>query len=300
MTTLVNQADKPELLVIGGLHVDDIAIPIDALQAGVSNPVNWQQRLGGVAANAARVASRATPTELIAALGNDGRATMLVEALQKDNLKLTPVIFPDASTGRYTVILNEEGELHIGLSDVTLAEKLDLDSINPLLGSATPAGVLIDANLQEQLILDITTFFSRHQFTRTIAMPVSPARSTRLLSSAENIDLLICNASEARMLGNTTDDSDRAKGLLHAGFKTFIITDAQNPITVFDSGELHKIPLPKLETIQTAVNGAGDALAGATTAAWLNGESLVSATAHHGIPAAQSVLSGHWQAPAIS
>ena len=41
------------LLIIGAVHLDDIAQPDYPLVSHASNPVAWTQRIGGVAANAA-------------------------------------------------------------------------------------------------------------------------------------------------------------------------------------------------------------------------------------------------------
>lgn len=299
MTSKSSTSTQHRLLVVGGMHVDDIANPLQALQVGVSNPVRWEQRVGGVATNAARVAAKSVPTTLYAAVGEDAMAQALTNAFDSDAVTLRPCRINGKATGRYTVVLNPDGELHLGLSAVTLAEALTADWV---LAHLTPeaAGLLVDANLSQDTLLNLTRHVGQNSSTRIIALPVSPARCIRLLPAAKYIDLLICNVSEARQLTDVESVSEMFPAFNKLHFQQVVVTDSGNPVTVLSDQGIHSIAVPRVQTIQQAVNGAGDALAGATVAAWIGGSSLVDAIEQCGIGAALDVLNGDWQAPVIS
>ncbi|MBX2839048.1 MAG: hypothetical protein KTR35_19475 [Gammaproteobacteria bacterium] len=292
-------SEQPQIIAIGGMHVDDIAIPLRTLRTGMSIPVKWQKRVGGVAANAARVAGRSVSTTLYAAIGDDTAAQALVNAFAEDAVRLEPVLFRGQATGRYTVVLDESGELHIGLSSVELAERLTFKCIENLLPSHTPDAVILDANLSEDALVGLTTYFEHTGDCSIVALPVSPAKATRLIHCAAQIDLLICNRNEAAELAGSLDIQGIAFQLNKLGFNNCIVTDSSEPITLLRNGSIRSIEITHSGDIQQAVNGAGDALAGATIAAWTQGIELEQAVKHYGLQAAYDVLSGAWVAPEL-
>jgi sugar/nucleoside kinase (ribokinase family) len=75
------------------------------------------------------------------------------------------------------------------------------------------------------------------------------------------------------------------------GFTDIVLTDAANPLTVMQSGELTTIDVPECNIMGT-VNGAGDAMAGATLAHYCHNGDLVRSMKEAGIIAARCVLEG--------
>ncbi len=121
-------------MIVGALHVDDIATSRQGLIARASNPVSRHQRVGGVAANAALAAasigrggnSQADQhVAFAAAIGTDAVATQLENTLLQAGILPCLQYLPGCMTGRYIAVLEPDGELYIGLSDVALAESLD-------------------------------------------------------------------------------------------------------------------------------------------------------------------------------
>ncbi|MGQ7845917.1 PfkB family carbohydrate kinase [Granulosicoccus sp. 3-233] len=300
-------ASPNRLMIVGALHVDDIATTCSPLIAQASNPVTWAHHIGGVAANAAfsarEIAHSARQIGFCAATGNDAVANQLEQALITAGLDACLQRLPDYPTGRYTAIMNHDGELHIGLSDVALAERLEADCV-PLGSEADPCqALLMDANLSADCLARLARRAAGMGIA-VAAMSVSPVKSRRLLPLASHIDLLFVNRREAIALIDRNVSLDLpieqlADGLSELGFRQFILTDATDPVLVQDGSTRQCIPVPATED-RVSVNGAGDALAGACFAAWCDGLTLADAVRTVGLKQSVSVVSGERRPPTVN
>lgn len=286
------------LMVVGAVHVDDIAQPLEPLVSRASNPVVWTQKVGGVAANAASAAQRVKVQGLsvvfLAAVGDDTVAEQLNSALLKCDLDTRLVRLTENATGRYSAVMDFDGELYIGLADVSLAEKLTADDVLARCDLGPNTALLLDANLSENCLTALSaqaTTCNSYQ----AAMSVSPVKTRRLLPLAQQIDLLFCNRREALAMNPQLRDSvsldTLADNLLTLGFTQFVLTDGAAPLIAQDSQQRHVISVPEVSVAHN-VNGAGDALAGATFAAWVAGMGLNEAILNHGLPEASRVVTG--------
>lgn len=297
MTSAATQTDR--LLIVGALHVDDIATSCGTLVPHASNPVTWQQRVGGVAANAA-FAAKAVAAEnrdivFCAATGSDPVADQLARAIADAGLIARLQRMAGCSTGRYTAVMDRDGELHIGLSDVALAETLDPDKIPLVCPQAPCQALLVDANLAEQCLISLSEETSALGIPLA-AMSVSPAKSRRLLGIASSIDLLFINRREAiamidQGLPISTEIRQLADGLARIGFSRFVLTDALRPVLIQDGDQQLCIAVPIVDAPRS-VNGAGDALAGASFAAWCAGVTLADAVRDYGLIQSARIVSG--------
>lgn len=298
---------QKSLLVIGAVHVDDIARPDTALVSRASNPVTWTRYIGGVAANAACSAARSLnesnqlTVEFLAAVGDDATAVQLIQTLDTLNVQTLFKRFNNTSTGRYSAIMNHDGELYIGLSDVSLAEKLTESMVNELTNWEGVAAVLLDANLSQECLKGLAEKAAEHKIP-VAAMSVSPVKTQRLLALAGEIDLLICNRREAvAMLENEPVSADLdilAEGLLELGFNQLVLTDGHEPILIKQGTKATRVSVQHVDCTHH-VNGAGDALAGATFAAWASGLSIVDAVAQVGVAASADIVTGRYTPPLI-
>jgi pseudouridine kinase len=296
------------MLIIGAVHLDDIAQPDCALVSEASNPVTWAQRVGGVAANAACAAARtlSSPTndqvEIVAAVGDDSTAVQLKQALHAAGVGTRLLEFPGTPTGRYTAIMTDDGELHIGLADVSLAERLGESTDHRIAKLDAYQAVLVDANLSEGYLTTIAEQTNELDLLLA-AMSVSPVKSLRLLCIATQIDVLFCNRREALamnpQLPKTASLTELADGLCQAGFTQLVLTDGSSPLLIQDKFQRVRLNVPEVESTQN-VNGAGDALAGASFAAWSNGVNLVQAVQDIGLAQAAMVVRGDHTAPQIN
>lgn len=298
-------------MIVGALHVDDIATSQQGLIPRASNPVSRQQRVGGVAANAAFAAAASAtgdtpkarqPIRFAAAIGTDAVATQLENTLLQAGIAPCLQYLSECTTGRYIAVLEPDGELYIGLSDVALAESLDATKV-PLQCADYPCqALLMDANLTEKCLKTLSQLASSAGITQA-AMSVSPVKTTRLLSMASSLDLLFCNRREAMALAAADFPVDAhidqlADALLDQGFRQFVLTDAASPVLVQDHRDRCHVPVPAIGSA-SSVNGAGDALAGATFAGWCAGTELADAVCRFGLPQAARVVMGKQVAAAL-
>ena len=311
MSTVKNH----RLLAIGAVHIDDTATPVGPLVAKASNPVRWARSIGGVTANALRAARRESPLldiDFIAAVGDDAFAGMLTEVLQKQSINTQFVTLDNTRTGRYSVILDQAGELFIGLADVDNAERVTLEHIVHKASAQSPDAVLIDTNLHTSTIAAIAHHVNAQWRCPLIGLAVSPAKVIKLLPVREQFSLLICNRREAIALlqagnapsGNPTRTATAsladinhvgtdtlARALIELGFSRLVLTDGADPVIIVEEDHMQQVTVPTL-AIDSTVNGAGDAMAGAIVAHWLTGSSLIESVRTAGLPAASRILSG--------
>lgn len=323
-----NSNRSTQLLLAGAIHIDDVATTTSPLIARASNPVSWSRYMGGVAVNAACAAARSPlltePVHFCGAVGDDPYATGLKEALTLSGVIGHLCTLAGRTTGRYSAIM-DQGDLYIGLSDVSLCEELlateiigKLDALNdasldPEAGSVKSSvspgaqhiehanrprhnsALLLDANLSQNCIRTLVDWAENQSITLT-ALSVSPVKSRRLLPIAGQTTLLFCNRREAQaMLGIPQSSepplSTLSDGLQKLGFRQFVLTDGAEPALVQIDHHQYRLPVSTNHTVHSA-NGAGDALAGASFAAWASGMELVDAVRDYGLPEAARVLQG--------
>ncbi|ASJ71523.1 PfkB family carbohydrate kinase [Granulosicoccus antarcticus] len=300
------------LLVVGALHVDDIATSQQVLVPRASNPVCRQQRVGGVGANAALAAARFARDNaqklrqhiaFAGAIGTDPVAAQLEATLVEADIIPCLQRLSGCLSGRYIAVMDATGELYIGLSDVALAESLDATLVPWQTDTNDCQAVLMDANLAEQALAALSLQAGDAGIIQ-VAMSVSPAKSRRLLGIASSLDLLFCNRREAIALAEATFPIDAgidqlADALLKRGFRQFVLTDATSPVVIHSGEQRQYVQVPAIDSARS-VNGAGDALAGATFAAWCAGTELADAVRTVGLPYAERVVKGLHEAPILA
>jgi len=297
------ETTSKNILIIGGLLIDDIAISTENLRTGSSNPVSWHHRLGGVATNVARVAAQQLGVLLIANTGDDEHGKLLASRLAQQSLSSSLVVWTGENSDRYTAVLDSNGELFIGLADASLVEQMRWSDIQQRLPEWRPEAIVIDANLSPTCLSETITALASHYETRVpvYALAVSPAKSVRWLSVADKVDVLLCNRREAAALTGLDWQSNintLADSLIEKLFSSFVITDGGEPILVQDRQTRSSVPVPDIQ-INKNVNGAGDAMAGATIVQLIKGQGLSQAISAAGLEAARAVLLGGSESPPL-
>ena len=295
--------------VAGALHIDEVATVQGTFVQQASNQVTWQRSVGGVGSNAARAAETVlSATErgivcLHAAVGLDTAAKQLIETMQAQGLNVAAQQINDCSTGRYTAVISNSGELVLGLADVQLAEQLSAAPIVSTLEHNAMHALLLDANLSPDCLSELVN--AAAELTIPLAaMTVSPSKALRLLPIARQIPLLFCNRREAMamaiecgLIHDTSLDATLSLSrlmelLVDMGFNDCVLTDGGEPLIIRCQGKLSGLPVPPTTMMQN-VNGAGDALAGASFTAMVAGCSLMEAVERYGLTQAKSVLGGN-------
>ncbi|MDC0434389.1 PfkB family carbohydrate kinase [bacterium] len=303
---------RPKLVVIGALHVDEIARSSETMILGESNPVSWTRSAGGVAANVSRAAAITCPElfiQLIANCGTDSDADQLRAVMKNSCVNVISTKLSDSPAGRYTAVLQPDGDVLIGLADTAQAEQLSYETIADQVDLRSASAVFFDGNISAHTMEQLTRQLPRR--CPAVAMSVSPAKATRLNACLPDLDLLFCNRAEAKAmvqhLGHavelTTDSAALLSRLCDTACKHVVLTDGIDGVYIGSGAEKTHAPVIALNNPKT-LNGPGDALAGATIARLVNQSlthsAIVDAICNFGIPAANAVLLGNNRAPLIS
>jgi pseudouridine kinase len=271
--------------------------------AGSSNPARLVISHGGVARNVAETLARlGARVDFVAALGEDAAGAEIRAALEGIGVGTAGCIAtPGAPTAEYAAILDWPGrDLIVAAVAMGPAEAALAGAIGPILEAADEADfVFADANLPREAI---ATLLARRAGARwRLAFDaVSVAKARRLPARIEGIDLLFCNADEARAVTGlaTGARGDLAAALRALGAGAAIVTGGREGVdAAFAGGTAH---VPAIAAAPVDVTGAGDALIGATLWRLGLGEALATALRHGVLAAGLTVESAKSVRPDLS
>ena len=275
---------RPKLVAVGAAHIDRRGQASGTYVAAASNPGTMREEVGGGAFNALRNAVRhGVAGAIVSTRGGDTVARAIAEAGVED----LSAVFLDRTTPSYTALIDADGRLIAGLADMALydigfARHIRRRALREAIAAAD--AVLCDANLPAGVI---ETLAGLARGWPLFAVAISPAKVVRLAGAAASLSCLFMNLREARALAGLAEDAsarDAAIALGKAGLPSGVITDGGRPVTGFDPSGLFTIDPPSPRHVADET-GAGDAVAGATVAALMQGRRLREAV-RHGLAAA--------------
>jgi sugar/nucleoside kinase (ribokinase family) len=265
---------KPNILAVGGAHIDRRGRIFDAYIPAASNPGTMREDVGGGVFNALRTAvRRGASASLLSMRGGDAAGETVAMAIARADIADLSAVFLDRATPSYTALIDREGDLIVGLADMSLYDLAFPKQIrrSKIRGAIAAADALFcDANLP---LAALERLAQSAQGKPIFAIAISPAKAVRLVPVFSRLTTIFLNRREAAALTGREREASMAvfmAGLRLLGLKSGVITDGGNPIFGFDadgSFTLAPTPLPHIAD----VTGAGDALAGATVAAMLRG-----------------------------
>ena len=276
---------------VTGAHFDLAGRLDSAPILHVSNPGRFERFAGGAGLNSASAAvALGLAATLAGPVGEDeaGRELRRIAAARGIGDALCPMA--GRNTGSYTSIMAPDGEMVIGLADLAIYEAADADWLAGHCGPALAAADLwfLATNSSEATLADLC---ARAGDKAVAAATISPAKAVRLIPVLSRLDLIFTNLREARAITSLSEaDGPMLAGALSgAGVAAGTISAADGALTWWDGAERGMLTPPPMEAIAD-VNGAGDALAGATLAGLAKGLPMAQA-AQAGIAAAQLTLS---------
>lgn len=271
--------ERKPIICIGGANVDRKFCVKDKLQMGTSNPIYSNQTVGGVARNIAENLGRlGTETTLLTAAGRDAEWDLIAEA-SAPYMNLDDVIqFSNENSGSYTAILDEYGELAVGLADMDIFDRMDpewLQHYFPLLNQAKC--ILIDLNCPKAT-LNLLGQFANAQDIPLILVTVSAPKMHNMPDELSGVTWVITNLAESEAYFNSSlKVEDAVQKWLDTGIANVVVTHGSNGAAVGNNSDgIQLIPAPKINDISD-VTGAGDAFSAAVTYAWLEGQDILSA-----------------------
>jgi pseudouridine kinase len=141
----------PNLLVIGGAHVDRLARLKAPHIPQTSNPVEISESVGGGSFNAARAAKRLNLIiTILSARGGDTGGALVEQAIGAASIEDLSSVHLDRATPSYTAILEPDGELvtaiaDMGLYETSIARSFRRAPVQKAAGNAD--AILCDANI---------------------------------------------------------------------------------------------------------------------------------------------------------
>ncbi len=181
------------------------------------------------------------------------------------------LVLENASTSIYLSIMDEEGDMKLALSDMDIAERIDIDYINKnarLIRNA--AAVVVDANLNQSVL---EYLFSNFKDVKFFVDTVSAAKAMKLKNLLGYVHTIKPNRIETEALTGvkvkTVEDAYEAIDVfLNQGIKQVFISLGQDGV-VYGSEDKKEIFKPKQIKMVNAT-GAGDAFMAAIVFSWIN------------------------------
>jgi pseudouridine kinase len=281
------------VLCVGGCVIDRVGETVDAQERlHTSNIGRMRSSLGGVARNVAENLARlGIDVRMLSLVGEDPEGERVLVESGNAGIDMRLVgRSAQAATASYTAIFNGEGELVIGLADMAIFDLVTQESVSRgLSGFAADGFVFADANLSPPVLQALT----EAKGGRILAsVPVSIQKLARLVPILAAIDLLFLNLYEARaLLGSDENAGDLARRLAAGPVPRGLLTLGPQGALAWAEGEV--TPIPALASRPVNVNGAGDALAGATLARLACGDDFLLAARRAMAAAALTVESSH-------
>lgn len=265
------------VLVIGSAGLDIVGRATIDLQSGTSNPSHLRMSHGGVARNVAENLARlGTKVILITAVGNDPQGERLLSQTSEAGVNVDhAIVVPDQPTGTYLAILDNNGNLQLGLDDMRVISSITPDYLRQRRELFKQAiAVFTDANLPKKTLATvISQAWKAH--VPIAADPTSVSLAPALIPHLSRLWLITPNETEAEVFchhavphADSARAIDAARYLVSQDVEIAIITMAEFGLGYATANSSGHVPALQTEIIDPT--GAGDALTSAVIFALLN------------------------------
>ena len=261
-----------QVFVIGGAALDITGFPKDICRLRDSNLGSVRIAVGGVGRN---VASHLVPygpeVQLVTAIGNDFRASVIEADCQRHGVRLDHTLHVDLPSATFLCVLDEDGDLLSGISDMEIMDCLSPDFFAQLLPEINRCDLcVIDSNLTPEALDFLTHSVSAPLYYE----PVSCAKARRLGCNIGLFHTVKPNRFEAEQLSGCSCDTIRgvyraAEWFLRQGVQQVFISLGSDGVVYANPDVCGHIEAEKVEVRNTA--GAGDVMSAAIINAMLDG-----------------------------
>ncbi|MEI4770192.1 PfkB family carbohydrate kinase [Psychrobacillus sp. FJAT-51614] len=275
--------ENKEVICIGGANVDRKYIVKNKLQMGTSNPTTSMQSVGGVARNIAENLGRlGHNVRLLSVVGNDMEYQIIEKASSHWMNLFSVEKLTNYSTGTYSAILDNDGEMLLALANMEIYDELSVDYVKRQEAHLTNARlIIVDMNCPKEVIEYLQSISIGKNIPLAI-IPVSSPKMERMPDNLEGIDLLILNKdeSETYLQMEIVDQESwkkAAQTFVQKGIKHVVITHGSKG-AMYASSSSEGIIVPAIDVNEIVdVTGAGDAFVSGMLHAWLDGTAMESA-----------------------
>ncbi|HER24676.1 MAG TPA: ribokinase [Candidatus Atribacteria bacterium] len=290
------------VVVIGGANIDLRGKPVgEMLERHTSNPGKICVGSGGVGRNIAHsLALLNVPVCLLSAVGDDGEGVKILEETEKAGVIMEQMIISgEYPTGIYLAILDERGEMEVGISDMRILEEITVEYLKSKAYLIKESKIVVmDTNIPVQSIEYVVDLCNKVKVP-ILVEPASVEKAKKLMKILDGsgrgyIDYLTPNKDELESILGTETETETGAGaeteteiseyrdmdleraaeeLNRRGVKKVIVTLGKRGIYVYNDGsgvgdagergledELNRFFLAPYKGKVVDVTGAGDAL----------------------------------------
>lgn len=257
---IVNEGYSQKVVCIGGANVDVKSVLTKPYALHTSNPVTSSFSWGGVVRNVAENLARlGIDVGLLTVVGDEAFGLELLEQMRKIMDVAQIEKLGGQSTGKYHAILDERGDLVIGLADMDIMEYINVEWINRKINYLKRYDYwVVDTNLSKSVLSHL--FDLSQQFNKKIVLVgVSVPKMERIPDNVENVYLAIFNKDEslARFKLDNAESQMLVEKWLKQLVKNVVVTDQTNPIVYGNEQGIFSMNVQKVKNVED-VTGAGD------------------------------------------
>ncbi|MDM5249463.1 carbohydrate kinase [Lysinibacillus sp. G4S2] len=272
--------EENEIICIGGANLDRKFHVKGNVQFGTSNPASSSFSVGGVGRNIAENLGRLNhQVTLLTTAGKDADWQVIQEASEPFmNLRYVEQL-PDASTGSYTAVMDEQGELALAVANMEVYDLLLPSLLKKHEAMLMNADCFImDLNCPKETVAYIQQVSIAREIPFVI-VPVSSPKMNRLPDTLQGVTWFICNTDEAETIvghkiENAAHYEKALQQLLTLGAEHVIITAGSKGVyAASTTTKPNHFAAKAIEKIED-VTGAGDAFVSAVIHSWLTGQSF--------------------------
>ena len=252
------------IFLIGGAAIDITGKPESICRERDSNLGKVQIRVGGVAHNIAkRLAALDYHTELVTAIGSGFHAGMVRESCKKSNVSLAHTLACLEHTGTYIGVFDEDGDMLVGISDMSVLDNLTPDYLSSILPQINDSALcVVDGNLSPASL----AYLCENVTAPLFYDPVSCAKAKRIGDHVGTCFAIKPNRFEAGFLSGKSCDTIRgiyraSDWFLEQGVKRVFISLGEEGVFWADSEGCGVLPAECGGVIDPS--GAGDAMGAA-------------------------------------
>lgn len=253
----------PSILVIGACNLDLQGIPNENLKFHDSNIGKINVGLGGVGRNiAVNLKKLMSNVNFITVLGENFYSNKILDDLNIKRINTSDILrVPDDSISMYLSILDENGEMLAGVSDMNILRYLTpefLKTKEELIKNSEI--IVIDTNIPRESIEYIANL--KHGKQKLIVDTVSIKKAAKIPNILDKIDVLKTNKLEIealfdRTFRNKKEIRQAMRELIAKGVKNIYLTLGHEGVLAMNSKKSLKLPLPLIKNV-VDVTGAGD------------------------------------------
>lgn len=268
--------ERSSVVCIGAANLDKKIKTEHELQGYTSNPITSKVSIGGVVRNVAENLGRLEQeVVLISTVGNDPEWSR-IKALSSPFMNTESVITIEGqSTGCYTALLDIDGEMYLGLADMSIYDQFKPELLIKQQHYLRNAKCLVvDLNCPKETVEFLCAYALKQQIKLAI-IAVSEPKMAHLPKQLAGVDCLFINKGElGAFVGRLLDSEEKLKDaiteVLGYGVKQIILTAGAKGVLSATANSYNWYNVKQIAPSEIVdVTGAGDSFSAAFIDAWL-------------------------------